>query len=136
MLSVVCLFAASPMADDRRLLADRTTARHLRQSDLGYPGSLLSSVNGSAIKRITGWREGLPLVFPPGSIRRPAFTLLYRPVSNEKKTMASTGSLRLRLHRTLAGILRLAVRFPAHSEPDAGALHGMSEAARSLTMRK
>jgi len=106
MLSVVCLFAASPMADDRRLLADRTTARHLRQSDLGYPGSLLSSVNGSAIKRITGWREGLPLVFPPGSIRRPAFTLLYRPVSNEKKTMASTGSLRLRLHRTLAGILR------------------------------
>jgi hypothetical protein len=106
MLSVVCLFAASPMADDRRLLADRTTARHLRQSDLGYPGSLLSSVNGSAIKRITGWRECLPLVFPPGSIRRPAFTLLYRPVSNEKKTMASTGTLRLRLHRTLAGILR------------------------------
>jgi hypothetical protein len=59
MLSVVCLFAASPMADDQRLLVGRTTARHLRQSDLGYPGSLLSSVNGSAIKRITGWRDGL-----------------------------------------------------------------------------
>jgi hypothetical protein len=55
----------------------------------------LSSVNGSAIKRITGWRECLPLVFPPGSIRRPAFTLLYRPVSTEKRTLASTGSLPL-----------------------------------------
>ena len=36
-----------------------------------------------------GWCEGLPLVSLPGSIRRPAFTLLYRPVSNEKRTMAS-----------------------------------------------
>ena len=41
------------MTNDRRMLAHRTPARHLRQGDLGYPGSLLSSVDSNAIKRIT-----------------------------------------------------------------------------------
>jgi hypothetical protein len=52
-LPVVCLLASSAMTNDRRLLAHRTPAWHLRQGDLGYPGSLLSSVDSSAIKRIT-----------------------------------------------------------------------------------
>ena len=52
-LPVVCLFATSSVTDDRRLLAHRTPARHLRQADPAYPGSLLSSADGSAIKRIT-----------------------------------------------------------------------------------
>jgi hypothetical protein len=52
-LSVVGLFPPAPVADDRRLPAHRTPARQLRQADRSYPGSLLSSVDGSAIKRIT-----------------------------------------------------------------------------------
>jgi hypothetical protein len=47
------LLAAAPMADDRVLAANRALARQLRQLDLSYPGSALSSVHGSAIKRIT-----------------------------------------------------------------------------------
>jgi hypothetical protein len=47
------LFAAAAMADDRVLIANRTLARQLRQLDFGYPGSALSPVHGSAIKRIT-----------------------------------------------------------------------------------
>jgi hypothetical protein len=31
------------------------------QRNLSYPGSVLSSLHGSAIKRINGWREGPPL---------------------------------------------------------------------------
>jgi hypothetical protein len=70
------LLASASMADDGVLTAGRTSARQLRQADLSYPGSALSSVHGNAIKRINGWREGPPLVSPPSSIRRLAFTLL------------------------------------------------------------
>jgi hypothetical protein len=80
---IVSLLATATVADDRLPAADRTSARQLRQADLSYPGSVLSSVHGSAIKRINGWREGPPLVSPPSSIRRLAFTLLHGPVSNE-----------------------------------------------------
>jgi len=83
------LLAAAAVTNDRVLAANRTAARQLRQLDLSYPGSALSSVHGSAIKRINGWREGPPLVSPPSSIRRLAFTLLSRPVSNEKRISAS-----------------------------------------------
>src|SRR5271157_5797193 len=50
---VVYQLSPASVADDRRLLAHWTPAWHLRQTDLGYPGSLLSSADGSAIKRIT-----------------------------------------------------------------------------------
>ena len=50
---VVSLLAPASMADDCVLAADRTSARQLREADLSYPGSALSSVPGSAIKRIT-----------------------------------------------------------------------------------
>jgi hypothetical protein len=53
MLLVMSLLAPASVADDRVLVADRTSARQLRQADLSYPGSALSSVSGSAIKRIT-----------------------------------------------------------------------------------
>jgi hypothetical protein len=49
----MCLLAASSVANDRLLMAHRTPAWQLRQGDLGYPGSLLSSVDDNAIKRIT-----------------------------------------------------------------------------------
>ena len=50
---VMSLLAPASMADDRVQAANRTSARQLRQADLSYPGSALSSVHGSAIKRIT-----------------------------------------------------------------------------------
>jgi hypothetical protein len=82
---IVNLLAAASVADDRVLAADRTSARQVRQADLSYPGSALSSVHGSAIKRINGWREGPPLVSPPSSIRRLAFTLLYGQCRTKKE---------------------------------------------------
>jgi len=88
-LVIVRLLAAAAVTDDRVLAADRTSARQLRQGDLSYPGSVLSSVHGNAIKRINGWREGPPLVSPPSSIRRPAFTLLYGYSVERKKMSAS-----------------------------------------------
>jgi len=50
---IVSLFAAAAVTDDRVPAANRTSARQLRQLDLNYPGSALSSVHDSAIKRIT-----------------------------------------------------------------------------------
>ena len=50
---VMSLLAPASMPDDRILAADRASARQLRQADLSYPGSALSSAHGSAIKRIT-----------------------------------------------------------------------------------
>jgi hypothetical protein len=50
---VMRLLAAAAVTDDRVLAANRTLARQLRQLDLSYPGSALSSDHGSAIKRIT-----------------------------------------------------------------------------------
>jgi hypothetical protein len=82
---IVSLLAAAAVTDDRLPAADRASARQLRQADLSYPGSALSSVHGSAIKRINGWREGPPLVSPPSSIRRLAFTLLYGQCRTKKE---------------------------------------------------
>jgi hypothetical protein len=84
-LLIVSLLAAASMADDCLLAAARTSPRQLRQADLSYPGSVLSSVHSSAIKRINGWREGPPLVSPPSSIRRLAFTLLYGQCRTKKE---------------------------------------------------
>ena len=53
MLVVVRLSPAASVADNRVAIADRAVARQLRQADLSYPGSALSSVAGNAIKRIT-----------------------------------------------------------------------------------
>ncbi len=61
----------------------RTSAWQLLQADLNYPGSALSSVHGSAIKRINGWREGPPLVSLPSSIRRLG---LHPPVTDQCRT--------------------------------------------------
>src|SRR5262245_33670862 len=55
---VMSLLVPASVTDDRVSAADRTAARPLSQADLGYPGSALSSVHGSAIKRINGWSEG------------------------------------------------------------------------------
>jgi hypothetical protein len=88
-LLIVSLFTAAAVTDNRVPATNRTSAWQLRQVDLNYPGSALSSVQGSAIKRINGWREGPPLVSPPSSIRRLVFTLLHGPVSNEKRMNAS-----------------------------------------------
>ena len=88
-LVVVSLLAPPSVADDRVAAAERTLPRQLRQADPGYPGSALSSIHWQCDKENHGWREGLPLVLPPSSSRRLAFTLLHAPVSNEKKMSAS-----------------------------------------------
>ena len=82
-LRIMSLLASPAVTDDCVLTADRATARQLRQADLNYPGSALSSVDGSAIKRINGWREGPPLVSPPSSIRRLG---LHPPVRDQCRT--------------------------------------------------
>jgi hypothetical protein len=41
------------VADDRRLLTQRTPTWHLLQADPSYPGTVLSSAGGHEIKRIT-----------------------------------------------------------------------------------
>ena len=50
---VVRLFEALSVTDDGPLAANRAQPREQFQRDLGHPGSVLSSVSGSAIKRIT-----------------------------------------------------------------------------------
>jgi hypothetical protein len=50
-LVIVALAAAPSMADDRVAAANWTTPRQAVQRN--YPGSMLSSASGSAIKRIT-----------------------------------------------------------------------------------
>jgi hypothetical protein len=91
-LLIVSLLAAAAVTNDRVPATTRTSARQLFQADLDYPGSALSSVHGSAIKRINGWREGLPLVSPPSSIRRLAFTLLSRTSVERKKNECILGT--------------------------------------------
>jgi len=103
------LLAAATMADDRVLAANRALARQLRQLDLSYPGSALSSVHGSAIKRINGWREGPPLVSPPSSIRRLG---LHPPVTDQcrtKKESAHSGSQLTALTQRIGRLLATAV---------------------------
>ena len=58
---VVRLFVPLAMADDCAVPAERAPAWQQVQRERGHPGSRLSSGSGSAIKRINGWREGLPL---------------------------------------------------------------------------
>jgi hypothetical protein len=84
----VSLLAAPSVTDNAVAITNRTAARQLRQADLGYPGSALSSVDGSAIKRITAGVKARRWSYCQSSSRRPAFTLLHGPVSNEKRTSA------------------------------------------------
>ena len=86
MVGVVSLLAAAAVADDRVAVANRTVARQLRQADLSYPGSALSSFAGHAIKRITAGVKARRWSYRQSSSRRLAFTLLHAPVSNEKKS--------------------------------------------------
>ena len=58
-LVIVGLAEAPAVANDRVVLAQRAQPRQEMQRH--YPGSMLSLVSGSAIKRINGWREGPPL---------------------------------------------------------------------------
>jgi hypothetical protein len=58
---IVCLLTTLAVADDRSISAQRAPPGQQRQWKRGHPGSMLSSASGSAIKRINGWREGLPL---------------------------------------------------------------------------
>src|SRR5262245_28699229 len=89
-LVIVSLPAASDVTNNRIPATTRTSARQLLQADLDYPGLALSSVHGSAIKRINGWREGPPLVSPPkfDPATGPSPSC-YGPVSNEKRISAS-----------------------------------------------
>jgi hypothetical protein len=57
--------------------------------DLDHPGSVLSSAGGSEIKRITAGVKACRWFTLPGLVRRPAFTLLLRSMSNEKRILPS-----------------------------------------------
>jgi hypothetical protein len=73
------------MTDDRVVAANRTSPRQKVQRD--HPGSMLSFVSGSAIKRITAGVKARRWFSPPGLPRRPAFTLLVYSLSNEKRIL-------------------------------------------------
>jgi hypothetical protein len=59
-LVVVSLLATSSVPNDGVAVTERAVPRQQRQTDANYPGSALSSIAGSAIKRITAgvkaWR--------------------------------------------------------------------------------
>ena len=84
---VVGLTEPPSMADDRVLLANRTSPRQEVQGD--HPGSMLSFASGSAIKRITAGVKARRWFSLPGLLRRPAFTLLVYSLSNEKRILQS-----------------------------------------------
>ena len=62
---VVCLFSPSPVADDCMVAGTRTPAWQVRQTDLSYPGSDLSSADWQCDKENHGWCEGPPLISLP-----------------------------------------------------------------------
>jgi hypothetical protein len=84
---IVGLAGTPSVADDRIVVANRTSPRQEVQRD--YPGSMLSFVSGSAIKRITAGVRARRWFSLPGLLRRPAFTLLVKSWSNEKRILQS-----------------------------------------------
>ena len=108
---VVSLTGTPSMANDRVVLADRTSPRQEVQGD--HPGSMLSFASGSAIKRITlrvkacRWTVLLRKFRSWGW----AFTLPAKSVSKEKRILLCRGGREPTL-RTLAGIKRLRGSWP------------------------
>ena len=84
---IVGLAGTPSVADDRVVVANRTSPRQEVQWD--HPGSMLSFVSGSAIKRITAGVKARRWFSLPGLLRRPAFTLLVKSWSNEKRILQS-----------------------------------------------
>ena len=100
------LLRAASVADDRVLAASWTSARQLRQADLSYPGSALSSVHGNAIKRITAGVKARRWSHRQVRSGDWAFTLLSR-TSVERKKNECIGHSRLNaLTLRLAGYWR------------------------------
>jgi hypothetical protein len=96
----MCLLAASSVANDRLLMAHRTPAWQLRQGDLGYPGSLLSSVDDNAIKRITAGVRARRLVslakFDPATgLHPPAQISVERKKGSSPKSVMGLEALRM-----------------------------------------
>jgi len=90
----VRLLAPPSVPNDGVTVAERTVPRQLCQTDADHPGLVIHQ--WQCDKENHGWREGLPLVLPPSSSQRPAFTLLHEPVSNEKKNSAHLDQCRER----------------------------------------
>jgi hypothetical protein len=61
---IVCLFAPLSMADDGSFTAHRTQPWQQADGNRGYPGSVLSSAFGSAIKRITAGVRACAMTAP------------------------------------------------------------------------
>ena len=97
---IVGLAEPPSMADDRVVVANRTSPREEFQGD--HPGSMLSFVSGSAIKRITAGVKAAADRPCQSFDLRPAFTLPVKSVSNERRILLS-GSCRYPSLRTLAG---------------------------------
>ena len=87
MLVVVGLTEPPAVANDRVVLAERAQPRQEMQRH--YPGSMLSLVSGSAIKRITAGVKAAADRRCQVSIWGPAFTLPVKSVSNEKRILLS-----------------------------------------------
>jgi hypothetical protein len=79
------LLATTAVTNNRVPAANRTSARQLSQADLNYPGSALSSVHGSAIKRITAGVKARRWSHRQVRSSDWAFTLLYGPSVERKK---------------------------------------------------
>ena len=107
---IVALTKSPAMANDGVVMANRTTPRQEIQWD--YPGSMLSFASGSAIKRITGWREGPPLTVPLRKFRSASRAFTLRQSQFQTKTeycfCVLTASAPL---RTLAGNFRPSGKF-------------------------
>ena len=125
---VMSLLAPASVADDCVPAAGRTPARQLRQADLGYPGSALSSVHDSAIKRITAGVKARRLVSPPRSIRRlglhpPVWNSVERKKNQRIQVRGGTRSL-----SGLAGYWRPGITYaaPYQCSCSSGALSGQA----------
>jgi hypothetical protein len=86
-LVVVRAAEPSSVANDRVILANRTSPRQEAQRD--HPESPLSSACGSAIKRITAGVKAAADRPCQSFDLRPAFTLPVKSVSNERRIMLS-----------------------------------------------
>jgi len=100
---VVGLFAPLAVADDGLVATQRAPPRQQTQRQGGYPGSVLLSASGSAIKRINGWREGLPLTVA-AKFRSEGWPSPSGKINLERKRIPPSDSGRYPAFSALAGI--------------------------------
>jgi hypothetical protein len=99
-LLIVSLLATAAVTDDSIPAANRASARQLRQVDISYPGSVLSSVHGSATKRITAGVKaaaGLTAKFDPATGLHPPARISVERKKNDRILRATPTRSLMRL---------------------------------------